>query len=209
MPSAGGFLGQPSSCSRRLQHHQCLPWLSKTCSSRNTVGSPGWGRFALVPWHCSRSRSALSASLAVPPPHCVSPPCPHPCSPSIPCCRPLLLLAHQGQGVPALHSPAWWSHPGRRVLGAMGAPHGDTASPTPRLGPRSLLHTLLAPAPSLTPCSASPRLEPEGTRPGFPVSRGVPHWLGDVERGNRQAGEQSRSLGTGETQHQARLEGAR
>ncbi|KAM9606248.1 uncharacterized protein ACIBXB_002099 [Morphnus guianensis] len=86
---------------------------------------------------------------------------------------------------------------------------GTQPLPPPTLGPRSLLHTLLAPAPSLTPCSASPRLEPEGSRPGVPVSGGVPHWLGDIGRGNRQAGERSRILGTGETQRQARLEGAR
>lgn len=87
----------------------------------------------------------------------------------------------------------------------MGPLHGHTASPTPRLVPRSLL----APAPSLTLCSVSPRLEPEGIQPGVPVSRGVPCWLGDTGRRNSQAGEWSRTLGTGETPRQARLEGAR
>lgn len=87
----------------------------------------------------------------------------------------------------------------------MGALHGDAASPTLRFVPRSLL----APAPSLTLCFTSPRSEPEGTQPGAPVSCGVPRWLGDIGRGNRQDGERSRTLGTGDTQRQARLEGAR
>lgn len=68
--------GDPGRC------HHCLPWVSKSCSPRDTVVSPAWGQCALMPWHCSWSCCSLSTSLAVPPSSWVSPPCPHPCSPS-------------------------------------------------------------------------------------------------------------------------------
>lgn len=43
-----------------------------------------------------------------------------------------------------------------------------------------------------------PRSEPEGTQPGVPISRGVPHGLGDIRKGKQQARERSETLGTGE-----------